>query len=140
MERKRTDEIEYQTPKRVIFENQDGTVRYYEGENAEKWNRVMGGLVTLGFAHGGQGQKELKSLEWKEAANLNEVSSPELKSTFLLIRGDSRDLDIAVIHAENQEKAWEIITKNLKLDQHSDGNVELIEVKNARELTVLRLL
>jgi len=66
-------EGEKESPKRVIIENQDGTIRYLEGADAEKWDRVVNGLVTLGFVHGHQGQDELASLNWKVAKNLNEM-------------------------------------------------------------------
>jgi len=48
--------------RRIIFEKIDGSTHYLEGDDAEKWENVINGLISLGFAHGGQGQKELKDL------------------------------------------------------------------------------
>ncbi|QQG41937.1 MAG: hypothetical protein HYV90_01335 [Candidatus Woesebacteria bacterium] len=74
-ERSQTKENEGPVTKRVIIEHEDGTISYLEGDDVQKWESVMSGLVTLGFAHGKQGQAELKSLEWKSAANLQELEA-----------------------------------------------------------------
>lgn len=61
-------------PSKIIIENEDGTVRYVEGEDAVKWAKAINGLVQLGYTHGGQGQKELGELEWKEEENLDKLT------------------------------------------------------------------
>ncbi len=63
-------------PKRIIFEQQDGSITYLDGESAEKWSRVMDDLVTMGYVHGQMGQKDLGSLEWKKAENLQGITTP----------------------------------------------------------------
>lgn len=72
-ERRKNKEKEAQVIKRVIFENDDGTIRYLEGEDVQKWEKAMSGLVTLGFVHGKQGQAELTSIEWRTAQSLREL-------------------------------------------------------------------
>lgn len=74
-EGKRFEEKEKAIIKRVIFEHEDGTVSYLERDDAQKWEKVMNGLVTLGFTHGKQGQTELASLEYKYATNLQELKT-----------------------------------------------------------------
>lgn len=74
-ERKTNEERENPVTKRIIFEHEDGTISYLEGDDVQKWEKVMSGLVTLGFTHGKQGQSELKSLEWKSATNLQELEA-----------------------------------------------------------------
>lgn len=73
LERRKNKEKEAQFTKRIIFENDDGTVRYLEGDVVQKWEDIMNGLVTLGFVHGEQGQAGLKSIEWKTAQSLREL-------------------------------------------------------------------
>jgi len=80
MERKRGQEGENQLPRRIIFEYQDGTVDYLEGDQAEKWSNVINGLITLGLVHGRRGQKELGSLQWREATSLKDIPSTEKAS------------------------------------------------------------
>lgn len=80
MAREREQENEKQPPKRVIFERQDGSVNYLEGAEAEKWSKVMDGLVAMGFVHNQTGQKELGSLQWKQASSLTDVSKTQLSA------------------------------------------------------------
>lgn len=54
---------------KIIFLYEDKSVHYLEGRDAKKWQTVMNGLVSLGFTHAGQGQKELSKLKWKKASN-----------------------------------------------------------------------
>lgn len=66
-------EEEKQAPRRVIFENQDGTVSYLEGDSARLWNDAVSGAIMIDFVHGASAQKKLKSIEWKEAPTLSDI-------------------------------------------------------------------
>jgi hypothetical protein len=61
--------------KRVIMQNEDGTITYLEGYDLTMWEKVMSDLVALGFVHGGQGQKELKQIKWKKAGSLKNIDT-----------------------------------------------------------------
>lgn len=77
VERLGSEETDQPKTKRVIMENVDGTVSYLEGEDLVLWEKVMSGLVTLGFVHGEQGQKELKQVNWKKADSLKDIDTPK---------------------------------------------------------------
>lgn len=77
VDRLRSEETDQSKTKRVIMEKEDGTVTYLEGEDLTLWEKVMSSLVTLGFTHGGQGQKELKQVKWKKADSLKDIDTPE---------------------------------------------------------------
>ena len=61
--------------KRVIMENKDGTVTYLDGADLTLWEKTMSGLVSLGFIHGKQGQKELSEVKWKKASSLKDIDT-----------------------------------------------------------------
>lgn len=77
VDREKGQETDQSKTKRVIMENEDGTVSYLEGEDLTLWEKAMSGLVTLGFTHGGQGQKELKQIKWKRANSLKDINTPK---------------------------------------------------------------
>lgn len=62
---------------RIILENNDGTVRYLDGEEAGRWDEVMDTLAGLGYVYH-IGQEELASLNWKEADSLQDLLSSGL--------------------------------------------------------------
>lgn len=77
VDREKGQETDQSKIKRVIMENENGTVSYLEGEDLTLWEKAMNGLVTLGFTHGEQGQKELKQIKWKKANSLKDINIPK---------------------------------------------------------------
>ncbi len=66
-------EDENQPLKRIIFEDEDGTVRYLEGNQARIWLKIMDNFISLDLARTGEQPSELKSLRWKKGSNLGKI-------------------------------------------------------------------
>lgn len=77
IDREKGQETDESKTKRIIMENEDGTVSYLEGKDLTLWEKAMNSLVTLGFTHGGLGQKELNQIKWKKADSLKDISTPK---------------------------------------------------------------
>ena len=72
-ERHQGEENKKQSIKRVIFEKQDGTIIYLDGEQAAKWSDTVNSPIMNGFIHDRLGQDELGPLQWKQATSFEDI-------------------------------------------------------------------
>lgn len=72
-ERIKSEETDQPEIKRVIIENQDGTVRYIDEKYVKEWLSIMTDLVHLDLHVGGDCQQKLNKLKWKCAENINNL-------------------------------------------------------------------
>jgi len=51
---------------KIVMEYDNGEKKYIEGDDVEKWQKVLNSAITLDFTHGGAAQEILKTITWKK--------------------------------------------------------------------------